>query len=201
MLIAESEIAVEFSDARRCHVARGRWRCPYTDRVVTDPVELDVDHLVPLAYVHAHGGAGWDRARRTAYANALEDPDHLQAVLARANRAKGSRSFAQWLPEEPGTRCAYVEAWLRISERWGLVLDADEQRAAQADLAVCRDRGVPERVRDVGGRSPASADAPAPAPGSCCRVCTRGKPCGDACIAADRTCRAAPGCACARTPQ
>jgi hypothetical protein len=49
VLVAESEIAVEFRDARRCTVARGRWRCPYTGQVITDPHELDVDHLVPLS--------------------------------------------------------------------------------------------------------------------------------------------------------
>lgn len=30
----------------------------------------------------------------------------------------------------------------------------------------------------------------------CCRTCRTGKACGNTCIAADRVCRAAPGCAC-----
>lgn len=32
--------------------------------------------------------------------------------------------------------------------------------------------------------------------GACCKVCTLGKACGDACIADDRTCHVGPGCAC-----
>ncbi len=32
--------------------------------------------------------------------------------------------------------------------------------------------------------------------GGCCRVCTSGKPCGDSCIARDKTCNKGPGCAC-----
>ena len=37
---------------------------------------------------------------------------------------------------------------------------------------------------------------PAPAPRRCCRICRRGKACGNSCIARNRTCRVGPGCAC-----
>lgn len=30
----------------------------------------------------------------------------------------------------------------------------------------------------------------------CCKVCSRGKACGDTCIAQDNTCHVGPGCAC-----
>jgi hypothetical protein len=30
----------------------------------------------------------------------------------------------------------------------------------------------------------------------CCKVCTKGKPCGDTCIAQDKTCHVGSGCAC-----
>jgi hypothetical protein len=32
--------------------------------------------------------------------------------------------------------------------------------------------------------------------GACCRVCTKGKACGDSCIAKNETCRVGAGCAC-----
>ncbi len=32
--------------------------------------------------------------------------------------------------------------------------------------------------------------------GSCCKVCTSGKACGDSCISASATCHEGPGCAC-----
>lgn len=39
--------------------------------------------------------------------------------------------------------------------------------------------------------------APRPAPGRrCCRICTKGKACGNSCIARNRTCRQPRGCAC-----
>lgn len=46
---------------------------------------------------------------------------------------------------------------------------------------------------------PATAETPSydpVPPAGCCRVCTRGKPCGDTCIAQDRECHRPPGCAC-----
>lgn len=30
----------------------------------------------------------------------------------------------------------------------------------------------------------------------CCKYCTKGQPCGDACISRDKVCRTGPGCAC-----
>ena len=36
---------------------------------------------------------------------------------------------------------------------------------------------------------------PTPVQG-CCKVCSKGKPCGDTCIARNKTCRVGPGCAC-----
>jgi hypothetical protein len=33
--------------------------------------------------------------------------------------------------------------------------------------------------------------------GTCCKVCTTGKPCGDTCIAKNETCHKGRGCACA----
>jgi hypothetical protein len=32
--------------------------------------------------------------------------------------------------------------------------------------------------------------------GACCRTCRKGKACGDTCVARDRECTVAPGCAC-----
>jgi len=191
VLLAEAEPdSVVFADPRRCAIARGRWRCPYTGRVVTDPRALDVDHLVPLAHAHAAGGHAWSRERRTAYANDLGDPDHLVVVVAGANRSKGQRSIVQWLPPDDANRCVYVAAWIAVKARWGLQVDAEERAAADAFAADCREGRIPRLAAEL-------ADPAADEPGAaCCRVCRSGQPCGDSCIAADKTCRKPPGCAC-----
>lgn len=38
--------------------------------------------------------------------------------------------------------------------------------------------------------------APAPLPAACCKVCSKGKACGDSCIARSKECHQPPGCAC-----
>lgn len=44
------------------------------------------------------------------------------------------------------------------------------------------------------------ASAPASAPSACCKVCDRGKACGDSCIAKYLDCHQPPGCACDSAP-
>lgn len=55
----------------------------------------------------------------------------------------------------------------------------------------------------IGNQSPPRTEEPAPSPPTspspprtCCRVCRTGKPCGDSCIASNKTCRTPGGCAC-----
>ena len=50
------------------------------------------------------------------------------------------------------------------------------------------------------GAAPASCcdpgDSDAMNPLTCCRICTKGKACGNSCIARDKDCYQPPGCAC-----
>lgn len=141
VLIAESEVPVRFRDDRRCAVAEGRWRCPYTGRVITDPRKLDVDHLVPLHEAHRSGGHAWDRDRRERYANALDDPMHLIAVERGANRSKGDKAPHAWMPD--AHRCEYVRAWIEVKARWDLQRSAPEQAYLERALATCERGGIP----------------------------------------------------------
>jgi hypothetical protein len=81
-----------------CSIVSGKWIDPYTLTTFTNPSKLDIDHLVPLGYVAAHGGQAWSTTKKTAYANDLNDPGHLLAVSASANRAKGDDGPSQWKP-------------------------------------------------------------------------------------------------------
>ena len=44
--------------------------------------------------------------------------------------------------------------------------------------------------------SPAPLVTPTDGEGYCCKICTKGKACGDSCIARWKTCHVGPGCAC-----
>lgn len=75
--------------------------------------------------------------------------------------------------------------------------DVYERRLIEAEAA----RFTPVRPTEPEATPPESpaADtlaAVAAPPPACCRVCVRGKPCGNTCIARTRECRSPPGCAC-----
>lgn len=143
VLIAESEVPVKFRVGRRCKVAKGRWRCPYTGQVFTSPRKLDVDHLVPLAEAHRSGGYAWSRGERERYANALDDAAHLVAVAAGANRSKADKGPEAWMPQAEGYRCEYVTTWVSIKERWGLAMDPAERAYVEHAQQTCANGGVP----------------------------------------------------------
>ena len=143
VLIAESEVPVTFRDKGHCVVRSGRWRCPYTGKVLTDPRQLDVDHLVPLHEAHRSGGDAWDRDRRERYANDLSDPMHLVAVDSGANRAKGDKAPHQWMPAAPEHRCEYVRAWIDVKARWGLRTSPPEQDYLDRAQQACANGQVP----------------------------------------------------------
>ena len=143
VLIAESEIPVGFRDTKRCKVDSGRWRCPYTGRVFTDPQDLDVDHLVPLHEAHRAGGHAWHRDQRQRYANDLDDPMHLVAVDKSANRAKGDKPPQAWMPPDPTHRCTYLRAWVDVKQRWSLTQTPEERTYIDKGLAACRQARSP----------------------------------------------------------
>jgi len=109
VLISESRVAVTLGPGQ-CRVIAGQWHDPYTGRVFTDPGDLDIDHLVPLKEAHDSGAALWPRPRKRAYANDLSHPEALIAVYNGANRAKGARDPASWLPPNVAYAAALMSA-------------------------------------------------------------------------------------------
>lgn len=136
VLIAESLEQVKM-DAGGCRVVSGKWYDPYTDFYFTDPRKLDVDHFVLLKEVHRSGGISWGSAQKKAYANDLADPKTLIAVSASANRSKGDRDPANWLPPNRAYHCEYVKAWVEIKNQWALEMDAAEAAKVSELLTGC----------------------------------------------------------------
>jgi len=143
VLIAESEVPVHFRKGGRCKVTKGRWRCPYTGRVFSDPRKLDVDHLVPLHEAHRSGGYAWGHERRQRYANELDDPGHLVAVERGSNRSKGDKAPDRWMPADPAYRCAYVDEWVRVKDRWSLETRPAERSFIERARQACERGDVP----------------------------------------------------------
>jgi hypothetical protein len=168
-LVAESEQPVAFESEKECRVESGRWTDPYTGTVVTDPGDLDVDHVVPLGNAHRSGGWQWDRERKRAYANDLAYSGHLVATTARANRAKGSDGPEEWRPSDEGYWCVYATDWASIKSRWDLWVTAEELAALREVLDTCAEPvgldvthrdGTPGPVGSAGGDLPTATPAP-----------------------------------------
>ena len=125
VLIAES-IDPVLLDANRCRVLSGRWYDTYTGQYFDDPSGLDIDHVVPLAEAHTSGASEWPSDRKSAYAQDISSPDTLITVSASANRSKGSKDPARWMPPNTEYHCEYLRIWVEIKNRWDLGFDPVE---------------------------------------------------------------------------
>lgn len=146
-LIATSTTTVRFADDRRCRVLTGRWISPFTGKVIQNAPDIDIDHVVPLAWAWARGAARWPAADRAAFAN---NPVNLWPVEAHLNRSKGARGPDQWLP--PSRQCQYIARFVRITKRYQLQPTSVESQRFQRLLAQCAARqrdGVAAKKRDA----------------------------------------------------
>ena len=132
LLIALSTGPIRYSDDG-CRAVHGRWNDPYTGRIFTDSGDMDVDHIVPLAWAHVNGAERWDSKKRRTFAN---DPVNLMAVDARENRSKGARDPTDWMPSNAVYHCQYVLRLQRIVLKYGLI----PSEARKAELSSVRAR-------------------------------------------------------------
>ena len=153
-LAAESVAPVAFETSKRCGVASGEWRAPYTGIHEDYPSALDVDHLVPLKNTHDSGGWTWSPAKKEKYANRLEDSDHLIAVTAEANRSKGERGPDEWRPPDESYWCRYATGWTEVKSRWSLTMTEAEAEAVVEMFGTCED---PPEVEVQAARVPKGA--------------------------------------------
>lgn len=134
VLLAQSKGNVLLS-SDGCRVLSGVCTGPYTGTRYQNPSELDIDHVIPLAWAHAHGGAVWSSAKKAAFAN---DPVNLLAVDDGLNQSKGARGPSDWLPTNPGYVCVYLFRWVRVLSAYpDLSLTDNESRQFSQDLSRC----------------------------------------------------------------
>lgn len=119
-----------------CQVRDGTWTSAFDDRTLTDPGDVDVDHLVPLANAWRTGASEWDEQRREDFANDLERPQ-LIAVSATSNRAKGDQDPSQWKPPERGYWCRYAHDWVAVKHYWQLSVTRAERNELASMLDTC----------------------------------------------------------------
>lgn len=137
VLIASSTGPVHMRKGN-CSVDRGKWFDPYTGKTFTKAGDLDIDHLVPLAWANAHGASEWPADRKRAFANWQAN---LFPVQASVNREKGASGPIHWLPPRVEYRCEYMLRFERVMVAWGLHYyrsEADAMKTLKAHYCPAR---------------------------------------------------------------
>jgi hypothetical protein len=119
-----------------CNVVGGRWHSPYDGKTLTDPKDVDIDHMVPLANAWRSGADTWDDKRRGDFANDLTRPQ-LKAVSLTSNRAKGDQDPAQWKPPVRAYWCQYAQDWIAVKFYWKLTITNAEKTALADMIRTC----------------------------------------------------------------
>lgn len=136
----------------------GTLQDPYTGRTITftrgqdTSAAVQIDHVVPLNYLYAHGAWQWDERTRLLVAN---DPLNLIAVDGEANQSKGacgpascpvgSTDTGSWRPTGPGGwwpsnssyRCTYARRFVSVAGAYQLGLPQSDREALRSTLTDC----------------------------------------------------------------
>ena len=134
-LVIGSLVPVQFAIGNDCLVSSGAWYDPFTGVVFTRAEQVDVDHIVPLAYAHQHGGANWSPLLKKVFAN---DTENLLIVSLSQNRSKGAAGPAQYLPPNQRFHCEYARLWLHLGRKYELTLAGADVLVITSLLNECR---------------------------------------------------------------
>jgi uncharacterized protein DUF1524 len=119
-----------------CAATAGSWRSPFDGATWTNPSDVDIDHMVPLAEAWSSGAWAWSTPQRQTYANDLGGPE-LWAVTDNVNQSKGDQDPASWQPPLASFRCTYARAWIQVKWFYHLTVDSAEKSALNGMLATC----------------------------------------------------------------
>lgn len=135
-LLARDGLDVKYRQGSRCEVVSLRLTDPYTGRTIDwrkeHADEIQVDHVIPLAYGWRMGTPRWSMAKRLDFAN---DPLNLLPVDGAANEQKDGSGPAGWLPPQHRIRCAYVTRFAQVAGKYGLPVTREDKNTM---LAQCR---------------------------------------------------------------
>ena len=165
VLIAESRSRAQV-DPYGCKVIEGDWFSSYDGLMFTDPAELDIDHMVPLAEAWDSGASAWDGDRRQAFANDLDRPQSLRAVSASSNRSKSDLDPGQWKPTRDAAWCEYANDWVTVKKAWDLTADQNEVDDLRVMLRTCQEpaaqSGEPSTSATTASTAPTTTTSTAP---------------------------------------
>ncbi|GHG54636.1 HNH endonuclease family protein [Streptomyces griseocarneus] len=118
-----------------CKVVGGSWHSAYDNMTLTNPLRVDIDHIVPLRVAWGSGARDWPEYKRRAFANDLSGSPQLIAVSTWSNRDKGDKMPDKWLPQ--GHECPYSRAWIGVKDYYGLSVTQAEKNKLELVLSQC----------------------------------------------------------------
>ncbi|MCT2586011.1 HNH endonuclease family protein [Actinophytocola gossypii] len=119
-----------------CYPTSGTWTSPYDGDTWSEPSDVDIDHMVPLAAAWRSGASEWTTAEREAFANDLSSPQ-LWAVTDNVNQSKGDQTPEAWKPPLESHWCEYARAYTHVKYVYDLTVNSAEQGALSDMLGTC----------------------------------------------------------------
>lgn len=127
-MLLKSLTNITMRGTSKCGVQSGDLADPYTGQSIHfeygGKSEIDLDHVVPLKAVWDFGGADWTLEKRTAIAN---DPMNLFLAQASANRSKGDKTPAEWMPSNKAFACEYASRYAGVAAAYGLPMSTTDK--------------------------------------------------------------------------
>jgi hypothetical protein len=119
-----------------CYPTSGTWTSPYDDGKWTDPSDVDIDHMVPLAEAWTSGASDWTQDKREELANDLKI-SQLLAVTDNVNQSKSDQDPAEWMPPNKDFHCTYARMWIWVKDTYEMTADSAEKSALTEALGAC----------------------------------------------------------------
>lgn len=113
-----------------CTVTSGVWIDPYEGFEITEPSDIDIEHIVSTSGHWAAGGTDMTQDERTEFAHS---PIVLVVSHYSTNRSKGDQGPESWTPDEE-SKCLYALRWIEIKDTYDLPLLSEDERGALGEF-------------------------------------------------------------------
>jgi hypothetical protein len=120
-----------------CGVVAGDWYSLYDDVFLSDPGDIQIDHVVALSEAWRSGASTWSSSRLVAFGNDVDGVGTLRAVSSTSNISKSDSDPANWLPPSGKALCQYITDWVTVKATWGLTMDQAEHTVTARLVEQC----------------------------------------------------------------
>lgn len=120
-----SSLSKAKSDGTKCGIQSGELFDYYTGKTISYSDGIDIDHIVSKKNAWDSGGYSWGGDTWAEFVN--DEKRVLIATSSSANRSKGSKDAADWLPENTEYWCKYVIQQIEIKNFYDLTIRQTEK--------------------------------------------------------------------------